>query len=112
MIPLDSLIYGTLASITGAFGAFFLKKGARSFSLKTLVNSNLVLGFVLYVLTTIFFVLGLRNSPLSFLFPFTALMYLFAALLGFFVLKESVNRYKLLGIGFIILGIILNSIGR
>jgi len=93
-------------------GGLFLKKGAKGFTLKNLVNINLIIGFILYVLATIFLVLGLQHSPLSFFYPFTSLLYLFAAFLGFFVLKEKTNRYKLLGICLVVIGVILNSIGR
>ncbi len=104
------ILYGMVASVLGAFGALFLKKGAKNFKFSSPFNANLVIGFVLYVFTTVFFILGLQYSPLSFFYPFTALLYIFAALLGFFVLKEKITLFKLLGICLIILGILLNSV--
>jgi len=112
MIPLSSYIYGLLASISGALGALFLKKGAKSFSFKKFINSNLFVGFLLYALTTVFMILGLQNSPLSFLYPFTALLYIFAVILGYFVLKEKITSYKMFALCLILFGILLNSIGR
>jgi len=112
MIPSTAYLYGIIASIIGAFGALFLKKGAKSISLQWPINFNIILGGFLYAAATIFFILGLKNSPLSFFYPLTSMLYLFAALLGFFVLSEKVNRYKILGICLVILGIILNSLGR
>jgi len=105
-------VYGLLASITGAFGALFLKMGAHQRALKHLFNMTIVAGTFLYLFATLFTVLGLKNSSLSFFYPFTALHYLFAVFLGFFILKEKVNRYKLAGIFLVLLGIFLDSIGR
>jgi len=112
MIPAATYIYGLLASITGAFGALFLKKGAHGLTLRRPVNFKIIGGGFLYAFATVFFVLGLKDAPLSFFYPFTSLLYIFAALLGFFVLRERVNRYKVFGICCIVVGIILNSVGR
>ncbi len=112
MIPVVTFLYGFIVSVVGAFGALFLKKGAKSISLRRPVNFNILLGGVLYVIATVFFVLGLRQSPLSFFYPLTSALYLFAAILGFYILREEINRYKLLGICLVIIGIILNSLGR
>lgn len=109
---MQPLLWGLAASLSGAIGALFLKKGACTFSWRRPVNKNLVIGFTVYVITTIFFLLGLRDADLSFFYPFTALLYVFAFVLGVFVLKEKVTRLKVLGMGLIVAGILLNSVGR
>lgn len=109
---IDALVYGLAVSVVGAVGALLLKKGAKGFSLKKPVNRSLVLGFLCYVVATILFVLGVRDVPLSFFYPFTALLYLFAAALGVAVLNERLTRWKLMGIVLVVAGIVLNSVGR
>jgi len=112
MIPVSVIVYGIVASVIGAFGALYLKKGAQKFRVKRPINKNVFIGGALFVIGTVFFVLGLRNSPLSFFYPFTALLHLFTVLLGVAVLKEKVTRYRVLGMCCIMLGVILVSIGR
>lgn len=107
-----AVFYGLVASVLGAFGALFLKKGAVKLSARRPFNLFLALGGVLYVLTTVFFVLGLRHAQLSFLFPFTGLLYVFAAALGIFLLKERWSVLKTLGVLFILLGVVLVSLGN
>ncbi len=112
MIAISTIIYGLTSAIIGAFGGVFLKKGAKNFSLLRPVNPGIFFGGILYVISLGFFVTGLRGTPLSFFYPLSSLMQLFASLLGFIVLKEKASRYKILGIFLIMTGIVLNSIGR
>jgi drug/metabolite transporter (DMT)-like permease len=107
-----AVLYGLIASVLGAFGALFLKKGAVRLSRNRPFNLFLALGGVLYVLTTVFFVLGLRHAQLSFLFPFTGLLYVFAAALGIFLLKEKWSSSKSFGVLLILLGVVLVSLGN
>lgn len=110
MIPVLAFEYGIAVSILGACGALLLKLGARNFSLRYPVNFYLVLGFLLYIASTVLFILGLKISPLSFFYPFTGLLYVFAFLLGVFVLKEKTSLYRWFGLFSILLGILLVSI--
>jgi drug/metabolite transporter (DMT)-like permease len=107
-----AVVYGLIASVLGAFGALFLKKGAVKLSARRPFNLFIALGGVLYVLTTVFFVFGLRYAQLSFLFPFTGLLYAFAALLGLVLLKERWSAMKTLGLVFILAGVVLVSLGN
>ncbi len=112
MIPVTSLSYGILAAITGAFGGLYLKKGAERFHILRPFQRNIILGCFLYFIAVGFFVLGLQYVPLSFFYPFSSLMHIFASILGFTVLKERVTSSKIIGICLIVLGIVLSALGR
>ena len=104
-----ALILVFLATILGAFGSLFLKKGAvKKFSfLGLLHNYNLILGFVLYAGSTIPFIAALRFGDLSVVYPFVSLSYIWVIILSKKFLNESINTYKILGICFIVLGVVL-----
>jgi len=104
------LMWGLAASLAGAIGALFLKRGAKAFSWSRPVNRNLVCGFIAYVITTVFFIAGLKHAPVSFFYPFTALLYVFAAALGVGVLGERLTQQKSAGIVLIVVGVILCTI--
>ena len=49
----------------------------------------------------------LSKLELSKAYPLVSLGYVFTLILGYFLLHESINNYKVFGIFFIILGVIL-----
>ncbi|PIY60044.1 hypothetical protein COY95_03845 [Candidatus Woesearchaeota archaeon CG_4_10_14_0_8_um_filter_47_5] len=96
------------ASIIGAFGALYLKKGANKLSLspKALVtNYALMLGVALYGLSTIIFIPALRLGELSLLYPFASTTYVWISLLSVRFLGEKMNGYKWAGIICILAGV-------
>lgn len=106
------------ATLVGAVGSVYLKKGAAKFhvSLKQgllrpisdlLKNTNIITGVILYLLGTILFLYLLRSQELSVLYPMTSLSYIFVAIFSAFILKERINAYKLIGISLIIFGVVL-----
>lgn len=97
------------ATILGAFGSLLLKKGAENFELNLssiLGNWKVILGLFLYVLASVIFIWLLKTSRLSFLYPFTALSYVWVSFLSIKFLKERLNLWKCAGIMLIITGIV------
>ena len=59
-------------TVIGAFGALLLKLGSREFTLdfkKLITNYKLFLGIILYALATFPFIVAIRGSQLSVLYP-------------------------------------------
>lgn len=103
-----------LASLIGAFGPILLKKAsARKLSkIKSLINNyNLFGGVALYGLGTLLFIPALKGGDLSILYPFVSLTYIWVALLSVKYLGEKMNKFKWLGIVFIILGVTFIGVG-
>jgi hypothetical protein len=74
--PLVSVAWVVLGTVIGSFGAVFLKIGAGHLSrnLKSLLsNWRLALGIGLYLLSSVFYVIGVRNGELSVLYPMVSL---------------------------------------
>lgn len=70
------------------------------------INILLILGFAFYSAGAIILVLALSFGDLSKLHPLLCFSYIFALLLGYFILGENISLLKLLGIGSIITGVI------
>lgn len=102
----------------GSLGSLFLKKGAKKFHINIkvglftlikdiLTNWNIILGVLLYFISSILFLYLLKTEELSMLYPMTSLSYIFVTVLSVYVLREKINIYKIGGIAFIILGVVL-----
>lgn len=107
-----------LSIVTGVTGQFFLKTGALKlgkvnagnaiahvFSIAT--TPELVVGLMFYALGAIAYILLLTRVKLSVVGPSIALSYVFSVLLGYFLFKESIPFERILGLGFIVCGVIL-----
>lgn len=114
MTELWSIMVVALISIVGALGALFFKKGSEKFSLSfsgIFRNKNLIIGVVLYAITTILFVFSLKGGELSILYPLVSTGYVWTAIFSYRFLGEGFNRYKLLGIALILIGVSIVAIG-
>ncbi len=111
---INAVLLVMLGTIIGSFGAVFLKKGSKKFSfqIKKLVkNHNLLIGILLYGLSTVPFLIALKQERLSVLYPFVSASYIWVTLLSYFYFKEKINKYKVLGIILIVLGVTLIGFG-
>lgn len=74
-----------------------------------LQNPYVLLGFVMYGLSTIFWLIALSRKDLSFVYPFISLTYILVLVLSSLVLKESIGLNKIAGTLAIIIGLIIIS---
>ena len=72
-----------------------------------LLNPYVLLGFVMYGLSTVFWLIALSKRELSFVYPFISLTYILVLVLSSLVLKESMGFSKLVGTLIIIIGLII-----
>lgn len=104
-------------TIFGAAAQLLIKSGANTLThtglTAMLTSLPLIAGYTLYGISTILLVLALRNGQLSLLYPVISLTYVWVTALSVVVFKESLNPYKVLGVGIIVLGVgILGKDGR
>ena len=112
--PLHSILLVFLASFIGSFGAVFLKFGAGRLhrDLKTvLYNWRLALGVALYLLSFVFYYLGVREGELSVLYPMVSLGYIWTLVWSRLFFKEPISKRKVAGLSLIITGIIVLNLG-
>ncbi len=112
--PISSMALVLVASFIGSFGAVFLKAGSnRANGIWTLlVNPRLALGVFLYLVSTVFYLMGIRHGELSVLYPMVSLGYVFTLLWSRRIFKEAFTREKLLGLSLVLLGIVLLGLGN
>src|SRR3989344_4259300 len=112
---IGAVIFGTMI---GSFGALFLKKGSENLHREILknffniiYNHYLMLGIFFFAIGTFIFIPALKYGELSVLYPFVAVVYIWTTFLSIKFLNERMNKYKWLGILFIIIGDSLIGIG-
>jgi drug/metabolite transporter (DMT)-like permease len=112
--PLSSILLVFAASFIGSFGAVFLKMGAGRLhrELRSLFfNWRLAAGIALYLLSFVFYFMGLRVGELSVLYPMVALGYIWTMLWSRWFFGEPFSRRKVGGIALILVGVVLLKAG-
>lgn len=114
----QELILLLLSISTGALGQFFLKLGALKLGKVTAKNiishifgiattPELVTGLICYGLGAVFYIMLLTRVKLSVVGPSASLIYIFSVLLGYFAFNETIPVNRLIGLGFIVCGVVL-----
>ncbi|MGC8761164.1 MAG: DMT family transporter [Bryobacteraceae bacterium] len=113
--PAKSIVLVLLASFIGSFGAVFLKLGAGRLHrqiVTLLLNWRLAAGVALYLLSFVFYFLGVREGELSVLYPMVALGYIWTMFWSRLFFGEPLTRRKAGGILLILAGVALLNAGR
>jgi len=108
--PLSSIAWVMFGSVIGSLGAVGLKAGAQNLELNvhSLVrNWKLALGLGLYLLSTVFFLLGLAKGELSVLYPMVSVGYICTLFWSKVIFGETITRSKIGGIALILIGVAL-----
>lgn len=113
--PLSSILLVIVASFIGSFGAVFLKAGAGKLrrNLQSLIfNWRLAAGVVFFLLSSYFFLLGVKNGELTVLYPMVALGYLWTLLWSRMFFGEPFTRNKFFGLSLILAGLVCLGFGN
>src|SRR5437868_14895127 len=103
--PLSSIAWVLGGSFVGSFGAVFLKLGASRLEksiASILTNWRLALGVFFYLLSSVFFVFGVRNGELSVLYPMVSLGSVWTLMWSRLFLGENLTRVKVLALAMIL----------
>jgi multidrug transporter EmrE-like cation transporter len=112
--PISSIGLVLVASFIGSFGAVFLKSGAVRLCFRwdsLLLNWRLATGVFAFVLSSAFFVAGVRHGELSVLYPMVSLGYVWTLLWSRLFFGEPFTRNKFIGLAMILTGILCLGIG-
>src|SRR5215831_18531116 len=113
--PLSSIILVLFGSFIGSFGAVFLKMGAEHMNgslARLLTNYWLATGILLYLLSSVFYMMGVSQGQLTVLYPMVSLGYIWAILWARIFFKEPFTRAKIGGLVMIICGVALINLGN
>ena len=109
------LLMSVIASVAGQL---FLKLGANKLGKVNMSNAvnliismtttpELLIGLACYGVGAVAYILLLTRVNLSIAAPAASLVYVFSVLLGYLFLKETIPLIRLLGLSFIVSGVIL-----
>jgi drug/metabolite transporter (DMT)-like permease len=113
--PLSSIILVLFGSFIGSFGAVFLKLGAEHMKgslARLLTNYWLGVGIVLYLLSSVFYMMGVAQGQLTVLYPMVSLGYIWAIVWARLFFKEQFTIAKISGLAMIIVGVALINFGN
>ena len=104
-----------IMTLMGSLGGFFFKKGAAHLNLNNVIKSlflnlNLYIGGVLYVISAVLNIIALKYLPYSIVLPLTGITYIWTIIISRIMLKEKVNKEKVIGIALILVGAIFIAI--
>jgi undecaprenyl phosphate-alpha-L-ara4N flippase subunit ArnE len=108
------MLWVIVGSVIGSFGAVFLKLGAERLhmNLRSLAaNWRLALGVVFYLLSSVFYTIGVKHGELSVLYPLVSVGSIWTLLWSKLFLKEMLTRPKFVAVGMILTGCVLLGIG-
>lgn len=112
--PVSSMLWVVLGSFIGSLGAAGLKAGAKHLKFEIgalLTNWQLAGGIFAYLLSSVFFVFGLKQGELSILYPLVSLGYLWTLVWSKVFFGEQMTRAKYYGVGLILVGVTLLGLG-
>jgi drug/metabolite transporter (DMT)-like permease len=113
--PASSMALVLTASFIGSFGAVFLKSGAGKLERNwraLLLNWHLGAGVFSFVLSSVFFVAGVRKGELTVLYPMVSLGYIWTLFWSRIFFGEPFTRSKFAGLGLILTGIVFLAFGK
>lgn len=111
--PASSIALVTFGAFIGSFSALGLKAGSKRVQNLRLLATNwpLAAGIAGYLLSSVFFIIGLKNGELSILFPMVSTGYIWTLLWSRVFFKEPFTRGKFVGLALILTGCVLLGLG-
>jgi drug/metabolite transporter (DMT)-like permease len=107
--PFSSIALVFVASLFGSFGAVFLKLGAEKlrYGIRHVISLQAAMGVGLFLLSSVFYGLGIKHGELSVLYPMASLSYVWALIWSRIFFRESLTKQKFVALGMILFGIVL-----
>ncbi len=93
---------------TNAVGSFeFTPQNIFPVGMKLAMEPHILGGMLCYAISLVVWILGLSRVPVSIAYPMLSIGYVLNALAAWHLFGESLTAQKLVGIGFIVLGVVL-----
>src|SRR5450755_5136834 len=112
--PVSAIAWVTFGSFIGSFSALGFKAGSHRLegNLRSLLtNWPLAAGIAGYLLSSVFFIIGLKSGELSILFPMVSSGYIWTMIWSRVFFKEPFTRGKFVGLALILAGCVLLGLG-
>lgn len=117
---MSNYILAVTSILLAVAGQLLMKRGMMSFGafpvnqlisrlIPIFLNPYVFMGFVLFGLSSIFWLVVLSRLPLSLVYPMVSVAYVVVAIASWYFFKENVSLVRWLGIAVIIVGVFLIS---
>ena len=106
LMLLVSVAIGAVGQVAFKYGAMDLNKNP-GVTLLDKIKWPIVLGLVLYGVSTILYIMALRKLELSYAYPMVSLGYVFVFIASYFLFNEPLSWLRMGGLLVIMLGIIM-----
>lgn len=104
----NPLVYVLAGSLLAAAGQVFLKVGATgAATLSGFLNARIGVGFFLYGVGSVLWVVALARLPLSRVYPFTVLTFVLVYIASIVVLGERVTPQVSIGATLVLAGLVV-----
>ena len=114
--PLSSMLLVLFASLIGSVASVFLKAGANHLhrDRASLIRSGkrLSVGVLLFVISSVFYVWGIKDGSLTVLYPLVSLGYVWTLVWSRIFFDEPINRQKIYGVGLVLVGVMFIAAGN
>lgn len=111
MINMICYILIFMMTVIGAFAGLFLKKSSSASNIKELIlNINLYIGGILYLISAFMNIYVLKFLDYSVVLPLTSITYVWTMIISHFYLKENISSKKIIGVILIFLGAIVVTV--
>jgi drug/metabolite transporter (DMT)-like permease len=114
--PLSSMALVLLASLIGSVASVLLKAGAnhlhRSRERLQKAAFRLSVGVALFLISSVFYVWGIKDGSLTVLYPMVSLGYVWTLVWSKIFFGEPINRTKLAGVGLVLVGVVFIAVGN
>src|ERR1700683_2169755 len=102
--PLSSILLVLVGSFIGSIGMVFLKKASSHLhkGFLHIISVNAAVGVGLFLISSLFYLTGIRKVTLSVLYPLVSRSYVWVLLGARFVLKEPLTKQKFAGLGLVL----------
>jgi len=111
--PFSSMVLVLVASVIGSLAAVLLKYGADRLR-KPYVRAAGWLGggILLFCVSSVFYIWGLKDGSLTVLYPMVSLGYVWTLLWSRLFFGEPFNRHKVIGLALVLLGVFCIGLGN
>lgn len=93
---------------TNAVGHFeFHLNNVIPVGLKLAFQPHIMGGMACYAVSLVVWIMGLSRVPVSIAYPMLSIGYVINAIIAYYWLGEALSMQKMLGVGFIIVGVVL-----
>lgn len=113
--PVSSMVWVMSGGVIGSLGAVGLKAGANRLKLNlpaVLTNWPLFGGILAYLISSVFFVKGVKEGQLSVLYPIVALGQVWTLAWARMFFKEHITKPKVIAVLLILVGVALIGYGN